>query len=87
MALDIEREVSRKLAIQATDSIKNYNKIYYDEKHRKPSKYIQGDYVLIRDSTLKPDEERKFKPLYKGPYLIAKVLNKNRYIITEIHHN
>ncbi|XP_011858461.1 PREDICTED: uncharacterized protein K02A2.6-like [Vollenhovia emeryi] len=84
LTLETDRETCREIALQATDSIKRYNKSYYDEKHKKPSKYKIGDFVLIRDSTLKPGEERKFKPSYKGPYLVAKVLNKNRYVITDI---
>lgn len=40
--------------------------------------------MFFRDSTLKPGEDRKLKPLYKGSYLVAKTLNKNRYVITDI---
>lgn len=39
---------------------------------------------MIRDSTLKPGEERKLKPLFRGPFLVAETLNKNRYVITDI---
>jgi len=40
--------------------------------------------VLIRDTTLKPNENKKLKPNYKGPYIIAKALNKNRYVVKDI---
>ncbi|EFN61566.1 hypothetical protein EAG_00468, partial [Camponotus floridanus] len=73
----------RELALDTVNKIKNYNKIYYDKKHLKPSIYKKGDYVLIKD-VAKPGESKKFKPKYKGPYLVAKVLNKNRYVITDI---
>ena len=46
--------------------------------------YKEGEYVLIRDLQAKPGESRKFKANYRGPYVIAKVLNKNRYVITDI---
>lgn len=73
-----ERDESRKIAVEATNKMKEYNKLYYDEKHTKPTIYKPGDYVLIRDSILKPGEESKLKPKYKGPYMITKSLNKNR---------
>jgi len=78
-----DRNVVRNIALEATKRIKQYNKEYYDERHKKPSQYKQGDYVLIRDS-VKPHEDRKLKPLYKGPYLVAKALSKNRYVIQDI---
>lgn len=78
------RNVSRQLALDATEKIKNYNKIYYDKIHKKPSQYLPGDFVLIRDSSIKSGEDKKLKPLYKGPYLIAKVLNNNRYVVKDI---
>jgi len=39
---------------------------------------------MIKNSTLKPGEDKKLKPTYKGPYLVSKVLNKNRYVIQDI---
>ncbi|XP_071628367.1 uncharacterized protein [Temnothorax longispinosus] len=84
--LDIQksREASRDLALEATNKIKEYNKIYYDERHKKPTKYEEGDLVLIRDTYLKPGEDKKLKSNYKGPYRIAKVLDKNRYVVKDI---
>lgn len=67
------RNVNHQLALDATEKIKSYNKIYYDKIHKKPQ-YHSGDFVLIRDSSIKSGEDKKLKPLYKGPYLIAKVL-------------
>lgn len=39
---------------------------------------------MIKDSALKHGEERKFKARYKGPYRIAKVLKKNRYVVSDV---
>lgn len=64
--------------------LKNYNKRYYDQKHKKPSMYKQDDYVLIRNMRTKPRENSKLKPNYKEPYFVAKVLGNNRYVIKDI---
>lgn len=84
--LDTEsvRQDAQRLAAETTNRIKSYNKTYYDGHHRKPTKYHPGDYVMIRDSNVKPGEDKKFKPRYKGPYLVAKVLDKNRYVVQDI---
>ncbi|KYN12117.1 hypothetical protein ALC57_15719, partial [Trachymyrmex cornetzi] len=71
-------------ACQATDKLRSYNKSYYDKHHKTPSVYKPGDYVLVRDTSSKPGEEKKFKAPYKGPYLVTKALNKNRYVIQDI---
>ncbi|XP_011254691.1 uncharacterized protein LOC105250352 [Camponotus floridanus] len=78
------RDATRKLAIESTNKIKEYNKSYYDERHTKPSLYKSRDYVLIRDTTTKPGEDKELKPSCKGPYLVAKVLNNNRYVVRDI---
>ncbi|KMQ89733.1 hypothetical protein RF55_10607 [Lasius niger] len=83
--LDVQkiRDDSRAIALESSLRIKDYNKSYYDEKHKKPSQYKEGDYVLIR-AVIKPGEDKKLKPQYKGPYIVAKVLKKNRYVIKDI---
>lgn len=79
-----ERNNCRDIALESTKKIKEYNKMYYDERHKKPSQYKEGDYVLIRDVIVKSHEDKKLKPRYRGPYLVAKALNKNRYVIQDI---
>lgn len=82
--LEKERKISRNTAVQATNLIRDYNKIYKDKHSEKPTVYKQGDYVLIRDTRSKVGESSKLKPGYKGPYLIAKSLGHNRYVIQDI---
>lgn len=79
-----ERLDSHELALESVQKIKYYNKSYYDERHKKPTIYKEGNYVLIRDATIKPGEDKKLKSRYRGPYMVAKVLNKNRYVIRDI---
>lgn len=82
--IDEERELSSNLAIQSTKKIRYYNKKYYDDRHKKPTPYNEGDFVLIRDAQAKPGINRKLKPKYKGPYQVIKVLNNNRYVVRDI---
>jgi len=66
--LNIEsiREQSKQVAVEATNKLKDYNKTYYDKHHKTPTKYSPDDFVLIRDTSSKPRENKKLKPAYKG---------------------
>ncbi|KYN08000.1 Pro-Pol polyprotein [Cyphomyrmex costatus] len=79
-----ERNLARQVAIDTTNQLKQYNKVYYDRRHKTPTKYKLGDYVSIRDHGAKSSGHKKFKPLYHGPYMISKILDKNRYVVTDI---
>lgn len=78
------QDTNRMVAAEATDQIRQYNKLYYDKRHKKPTQYNIGDYVLVRELQMKPGQSKKLKPKYKGPYQIAKILNNNRYVIQDI---
>jgi len=82
--LEIQRDNYRDKALQATEEIRNYNKIDKYKRSIKPTMYKEGDYVLVRDTRIIPGVNSKFKPKYKGPYLIAKSLGNNRYVIRDI---
>ncbi|KYN27626.1 hypothetical protein ALC57_02980 [Trachymyrmex cornetzi] len=79
-----DREQARQLAIDTTNQLKQYNKVYYDKKHKTPTKYKLGDYVSIRNRGTKASSSGKFKSLFTGPYMISKILDKNRYVVTDI---
>ncbi|XP_018398066.1 PREDICTED: uncharacterized protein LOC108776055 [Cyphomyrmex costatus] len=84
LPIENQRDLNKEIALEASNKIQQYNKTYYDKHHKTPQKYNEGDYVLIRDTVVKPGEDKKLKPLYKGPYMVSKVLNKNRYVIKDI---
>lgn len=46
------RSLSHELAIEVTNKSKEYNKIYYNERHKKFTKYKEGDLVMFLDTTL-----------------------------------
>lgn len=79
-----ERETKRKESELVTQHLRQYNKLKYDQRHRKPTAYKTGEYVLIRDLQSKAGVSKKLKPNYKGPYVIDKVLNNNRYVVKDI---
>ncbi|KYM96040.1 hypothetical protein ALC62_13310, partial [Cyphomyrmex costatus] len=45
---DKQRESVRDMAISANVKLREYNRMYYNERHKKPTQYKQGDYVLVR---------------------------------------
>ena len=75
--------LARKLAIETTNKIKEYNKIYFDRSHKAPKKYKAGEYVRIRDDVVRPGESKKLKSDFKSPYMIDKVLPHNRYVVKD----
>jgi len=63
------------VALEATNKIRDYNKMYYDKKHKIPTKYNkEGDFTVIRETQVKPGESKKMKPSYRDPYMIKKAL-------------
>lgn len=55
----------------------------FNESHRKPRKYKEGDLVLIRYECPATGGSRKMEFRFRGPYMINKVLNCDRYQITD----
>lgn len=63
-------------------AMQEYNKMQYDKRHKKPTKYKKGDLVLIKVLQYKPGTNKKLLPKFKGPYQIKAVLKKNRFVVT-----
>jgi len=82
--LEKERNKIRKVAQDATNLVRDYNKVYRETKSKKPTIYKEGDRVLIRDTRPTPGTSSKLKPNYKGPYEVRKCLGNNRYVVTDI---
>ena len=70
------QEVNRKL--------QEYNKVQFDKRHKKITKYKVGDYVLVRKLQHKVGTNTKLEPKYKGPYQVKAILKKNRFVIADI---
>lgn len=64
-----EREKLRDVSklVNRYKTIKEYNKVQYDKQHKKPTKYKEGDLVMIKITQHKPGINKKLVSNYKGP--------------------
>lgn len=57
----------------------------YDKKRSKPRKYKEHDMVLVRRSIANNDgKSKKLLPKFSGPYIVKKVLDHDRYLVTDL---
>lgn len=73
----------RENASQATKKLQEYNKELYDKRCKVRTHYHEGDLVSIR-SVKQVAVRGKLQPKFKGPYVVQKVLDRNRYVISDL---
>lgn len=56
----------------------------FDSHHKKPTIYAVNDLVVIENVIPATGESRKLEPKYRGPYLVSRVLGKDRYLIEDL---
>lgn len=61
--LETNRDANRKVALEATESLKKYNKQYVDKSSRTPTLYKVDDFVMVRDNRSQVGQNTKLKPL------------------------
>lgn len=61
----------------------SYNQNRYNLRHKSPTKYKVGDHVLITNIDVTPGINKKLLPKFRGPYVVKKVLNNDRYVICD----
>jgi hypothetical protein len=76
-------EEIRTKSSECIEKLQKYNKIQFDKRSRKQTTYLENDLVSIRTTNV-PGENNKLKSKFRGPYLVKKVLDKNRYLITDV---
>ncbi|XP_036320155.1 uncharacterized protein LOC118734544 [Rhagoletis pomonella] len=59
-------------------------KLRYDGKYAKPKSFEEGDLVLAENEPPSTGCSRKLEPRYKGPLIVTKVLDKDRYVIEDL---
>lgn len=77
-------ELVRKKACNNIGKSQEYNKKYYDKKHKVAFQYKPGDYVVITNVDVTPGINKKLIPKFKGPYTVKRVLPNDRYVITDV---
>lgn len=74
--------------LKAVDGIRKsqeYSAKYFKKHSRPPKIYSVGDYVVIRQKH-NPIGKGKLSENYRGPYVITKVLDKDRYVVEDIEN-
>ncbi|XP_076660318.1 uncharacterized protein LOC143363643 [Halictus rubicundus] len=70
----VDLNACRRNAAENNIRAQNYNKAYFDKKHKPPYTYTTGDYIMLRNFESTPGVSQKLLPKYKGPYEITKCL-------------
>ena len=65
----------RRDALVALEVNKRRVKVQYDKSVR-PRRFSEGDLVLLWDQPKEPLGEGKFNPMWRGPYVVKRVLEK-----------
>lgn len=73
----------RDKAAENISKSQNYNKLLKD-KHRTQRKYMEGDYVMVKNYISNPGACKKIAPKFKGPYRVCKILPNDRYILRDV---
>jgi len=79
---DIEMK-RQQAAANITNEQKKW-KIRFDAKHAQPTKYEVNDLVVITFVPSATGESHKLDAAYKGPYIVTKVLNNDRYMVEDL---
>lgn len=66
------------------DEEKQKWKARYDKRHSSPTKYAENDLVLVENQPPATGESRKLEPRYRGPYVVKRVLDCDRYLVADL---
>ncbi|XP_046142337.1 uncharacterized protein LOC123987954 [Osmia bicornis bicornis] len=77
-------EECRRVAAGKNLQQQNYNKTYYDKKHKPPYEYQVGDYIMLKNFVSTPGVSQKLIPQFKGPYEIIRKLRNDRYVVADV---
>jgi hypothetical protein len=56
----------------------------FDKRRRVAEKYEVDDLVLVKKDQFVPGGSRKLEPRFKGPFIVSKVLENDRYQIEDV---
>jgi len=80
------RDLKKLREAASCEMIKNQaaNEKAYDQSRKKATMYNVGDYVMIVNIDTTAGVNKKLIPKYKGPYVVHKVLDADRYVVTDV---
>eukprot|EP00253_Pinus_taeda_P010208 PITA_10208 len=78
----IHLDETRRDAALANDAHKKRIKVQYD-RNVKPRIFSEGDLVLLCDQEADNLGEGKFEPMWMGPYIVKRVLEKSAYELVD----
>ncbi|CAK9799271.1 Transposon Ty3-I Gag-Pol polyprotein [Anthophora plagiata] len=77
-------EAIRERAAKNTEKVQAANEECYNNKRKIALVYNVGDYVMIKNIDTSAGINKKLIPKFKGPYVVKKVLDCDRYVISDI---
>lgn len=80
---DRDLEAIRREAEEKFRQLQGYNKKQCDAKCKRNTVYHKGDLVAIRTVKMQCSNN-KLRAKFRGPYQVKKVLDNNRYIISDL---
>lgn len=80
----LDLDLIRDYASKNIEQLQECNKKIYDKKHKPAKKYNVGDYVVIVNTDVTANLNKKLIPKYRDPYVIKRVLLNDKYIVNDI---
>lgn len=61
-----------------------YNLKYFNEHHKSPEQFEEGEYVVIKNVDNSVEKNKKLIQKYRGPYMIKQKLGHDRYVVEDL---
>lgn len=83
--LDFQFRNNKIRELEATlNSIEKSQQYNAASKNHPAKEYSVGDFVVMCNTDVTPGANKQLNPKYRGPYVIHKVLDNDRYVIRDI---
>jgi hypothetical protein len=74
-------QIVRDTQLQINKAAEQHMQDRYDKEQARPFAYQQGDYVYLRQVTVRPNQATKLVCTYTGPYLIEKLIRDTNVLL------
>lgn len=86
-SVDRGLEEIRSSAVVKIEASNRYNTRYYDRKHKTPTRYQLGDYLMLKNVDVTSGVNKKLLPKFRGPYVVKRILDNDRYVVCDPEGN